>query len=309
MNIAFIGAGGVGGYFGAKLGQLKSDASADFKLYFVARGAHLEQIRNNGLKLKTSDNGEMICNPTLATDKISDLPPLDVCYICVKQYDLDNCLEQLKDKVSSTTRIIPLLNGVDIYDRIRRIIKDGIVFPACVYVGTHIESPGVISQSGGSCTIIFGRDPNNKEVEPQDVIDLMSKANIKFKWTENHIEEIWSKYMFIAAYGLVTASENKTLGAVYQDADLSTKVLGIMNEIADISKAEGVNLPEDIVSKSYNKAKDFPFEAKTSFQRDFERKSNRDERDLFGQTIINLGKKNSIPTPMTESIYEKLNSL
>lgn len=84
MNIAFIGVGGVGGYFGGKMAQLLKDTSVDFNLYFVARGAHLEQIRKNGLKLKTSDNGEMICNPTLATNNINDLPQLDVCFICVK---------------------------------------------------------------------------------------------------------------------------------------------------------------------------------------------------------------------------------
>jgi len=288
------------------MGQLLKDTSVDFNLYFVARGSHLEQIRNNGLKLKMSENDEMICNPTLSTDNINDLPQLDVCFICVKQYDLDNCLKQLKDKVGKNTQIIPLLNGVDIYDRIRRSIKEGIVFPACVYVGTHIEAPGVISQSGGSCTIIFGKDPNNKEVEPGDVCNLMSKANIKFQWSENHIEEIWSKYIFIAAYGLVTASENMTLGEVFQDKELSSKVLGIMNEIVSISKAEGVNLPEDIVEKSYNKAKNFPYKAKTSFQRDFERKDNRDERELFGQTVIDLGKKHNISTPIVESVYKKL---
>lgn len=187
MNIAFIGVGGVGGYFGGKMAQLLKDTPAEFNLYFVARGAHLEQIRKNGLKLKTSDNGEMICNPTLATDNINDLPQLDVCFICVKQYDLDNCLNQLKDKVGTHTQIIPLLNGIDIYNRIRRIIKEGIVFPACVYVGTHIEAPGVVSQSGGSCTIIFGKDTNNIEVEPIDICNLMSKADIKFQWSENYI--------------------------------------------------------------------------------------------------------------------------
>lgn len=307
MNIAFIGVGGVGGYFGGKMAQLLKDTSVDFNLYFVARGAHLEQIRKNGLKLKTSDNGEMICNPTLATNNINDLPQLDVCFICVKQYDLDNCLNQLTDKVGKHTQIIPLLNGIDIYNRIRRIIKEGIVFPACVYVGTHIEAPGVVSQSGGSCTIIFGKDPNNKEVEPTGICNLMNKANIKFQWSENYIEEIWNKYIFISAYGLVTASENKTLGEILEDKELSNKVLGIMNEIVSISKTEGVNLSEDIVEKSYNKAKNFPFDTKTSFQRDFERKINRDERELFGKTIIDLGKKHNLSTPIVENVYRKLN--
>ncbi len=82
---------------------------------------------------------------------------LDVCYICVKQYDLENVLKNLVTKINDSTIIIPLLNGIDIYDRVRKIITKGYVLPACVYVGTHIKQPGVVEQSGGECTIIFGQ--------------------------------------------------------------------------------------------------------------------------------------------------------
>lgn len=306
MNIAFIGAGGVGGYFGGKMTQLLKYNISDFNIYFIARGQHLKKIKEDGLKLKTSDSGEFICRPTMATDNIEDLPQLDVCYICVKQYDLLDCIKKLKSKISDNTQIIPLLNGVDIYDRIRSVIKNGVVFPACVYVGTHIESPGVVSQSGGSCTIIFGKDPQNPNFAPDYICYLMKKSNINFNYSEKCIEEIWSKYIFIAAYGLVSASENKTLGEIYNNEHLSNKVIGIMNEIASISQAEGANLPEDIVDASYKKANNFPFETKTSFQRDYEKHNNRDERELFGQTIIDLGKKHNIPTPMTICVYENL---
>ena len=307
MNIGFIGVGGVGGYFGGKVSKLLDDKSLDINLYYIARGKHLAEIRKNGLKLKTSDSGEFICIPTLATDNFNELPILDVCFICVKQYDLENTLNNLLNIIDDNTQIIPLLNGVDIYDRIRKVIKKGIVFPSCVYVGTHIESPGVISQNGGSCTIIFGEDPQNKQANPKCICEIMKKANIKYQWSSNNVEEIWSKYMFIAAYGLVTASENKTLGQVFEDEEASRKVLSIMNEILCISKAEKVNLPDDIIEKSYNKAKGFSYETKTSFQRDYEIKDKPNEKELFGQAIIDLGQKHNIPTPITKMVYQKLN--
>lgn len=304
MNIAVIGVGGVGGYFGGKISRLADNR--DIKVYFVARGKHLEEIKKKGLKLKTSDMGEFICKPTMATDNIYDLPNLDVCFICVKEYDLNNVLEQLKDKISDSTQIIPLLNGVDIYTRIRKIIKNGVVFPACVYVGTHIEKPGVVTQNGGSCTIIFGEDPANKNSDPSAICELMKDGQIKFEWTERNIEEIWSKFMFIAAYGLVTAAENKTLGEVFENRELSQKVLGIMNEIFEISKAENVKLEDDIVEKSYKKADNFSYDTKTSFQRDYEVQGKPNEKEIFGQAIIDLGAIHNISTPMTKSIYSKL---
>ena len=306
-NVAFIGIGGVGGYFGGKMTQLLNDNNSDINIFFVARGRHLKKIQENGLILKTKTEGILKCFPTLATDNCKELPKLDICFICVKQYALEDAIKMILPIIDTNTKIIPLLNGIDIYDRIRKITDMGIIFPACVYVGTHIESYGVVEQNGGACTIIFGQDPNNKNINANDICQLMDKAKIKFEWSSRHIEAMWSKYMFIAAYGLVTASENKTLGEVLNDEELSIKVKGIMKEIEAISKAENIELPNDIVESSYLMAKNFPYEAKTSFQRDFEIKNKPDERELFGQTIINLGVKHCIDITVTKSIYQNLN--
>lgn len=156
-QIAFIGVGGVGGYFGGKMTSLLQ-TQEDIKIYFIARGAHLDEIQEKGLLLKTKKEGEHICKPTAATDKIEELPMLDACFIAVKSYDLEKVLLRLKACIKKETEIIPLLNGVDIPKRIRKIIQKGSVYPACVYVGTHIEKPGVVVQNGGSCTILLGKD-------------------------------------------------------------------------------------------------------------------------------------------------------
>lgn len=308
-NVAFIGIGGVGGYFGGKISQIINDKENEINLYFIARGKHLEKIRQNGLIVNTNKEGILLCKPTLVTDNFEDLPMLDICYICVKEYDLDNVLLKLKDKINNETKIIPLLNGVNIYERIRNIIDKGIVFPACVYIGTHVKEPGVIEQNGGACKIIFGKDPQHLEYDAEEVCKLMKEANIDYSWTEDHIKEIWSKFMFIAAYGLVTAYKNQTFGEIINDKDSIDKVQGIMNEIYNISEAEGVNLPKDIVKISFDKINNFPSETKTSFQRDFENKDKKDERDLFGQAIIDLGIKNNINTDVTTYIFNKLNQI
>ena len=118
-----------------------------------------------------------------------------------------------------------------------------------------------------------------------------------------------SKFKFIGAYGLVTAYKNQTFGEIRNDKDSIEKVLGIMNEIYNISKSEGINLPEDIVEASFNKINNFPNETKTSFQRDFENRDKKDERDLFGQAIIDLGIKNNINTDVTRNIFDELNKI
>lgn len=305
-KIAIIGIGGVGGYFGGKIAHALTN-SKEHEVYFVARGNHLEEIKRNGLLLKTNLEGEFRCVPTLATDNISDLPALDICFICVKQYDLTPVLEQLRAKITPQTKVVPLLNGVDIYERIRNVVHDGIVFPACVYVGTHIAAPGIVEQSGGSCTIIFGKDPKFPHIDAQDICQIFDASAIKYEWTRRHIEAIWEKFMFIASYGLVTACYDKTLGEVYATEEYVQRVKIIMDTIFRISKAMKIDLGDDIVEQSYKKAALFPFETKTSFQRDYEQKEKPDERELFGGSIITLGKKYGIDVSAVQEIYQLLN--
>ncbi len=303
MNIAVIGTGGVGGYFGGKLAQLLL-VDKSLKIYFIARGRHLEEIKKNGLILD-ADEGQLICRPTSAADDISELPELDICLICVKSYDLYNVLIRLKSKITDKTMILPLLNGVDIYERVRSVIKNGIVFPSCVYVGTHIEKPGKVTQRGGACTIHFGKDPLNKNPDPL-IFELLQKANIKYSWTDDPYAEIWSKFIFIASFGMVTANYDKTLGEVMKSEELSGYVKDIMNEIYQIALKKKISLPAAIIEDSYMKGNKFPPETKTSFQRDYEDKLRPDERDLFGGTIIRFGEQSGIKTGTTNRIYESL---
>ncbi len=301
MHIGIIGAGGVGGYFGAKLCRHNADVS------FIARGDHLRAIRKNGITVRTSSEGVIACRPSIVTDDVSDLPPLDVCLICVKSYDLTPILGKLNRVVHESTIMIPLLNGIDICDRVRAIIQTGIVLPACVYIGTHIVEPGVVSQEGGACKILFGPDPEHPDASMETISTLFDRSRVKYDRLNDGYPAVWTKFIFIASFGLVTGCFSKTLGQVMESEELSGYVRSIMEEIHALARAKGILLPETIVSDSYKKGNDFPFETKTSFQRDFEIRDKNDERDLFAGTIIRMGEKLQIQTPVVQEISDRIN--
>lgn len=303
MNIAVIGIGGVGGYFGGKLTQLRQ-LDPQLNTFFIARGQHLKAIQEGGLLLD-ADEGKIVCKPTKAIENISELPRLDYCFICVKGYDLGNMLIQLKEKINASTVILPLLNGVDIYERIRKVIKTGYLHPACVYIGTHIEKPGVVKQRGGACNIILGKDPEYAN-ENTSILKILDLAKIKYNWKPDSFAEIWSKFVFIAAFGLVTANFDKSIGEVIQSGNLLSVAKSIMKEIAALAQKKGIDLPSTIVEDTLAKASKFPFDMRTSFQRDFALREKPDERDLFGGSIIRMGKELGIPTLVTEEIYNSI---
>jgi 2-dehydropantoate 2-reductase len=112
--------------------------------------------------------------------------------------------------------------------------------------------------------------------------------------------------MFIASFGMVTALYRESLGESMANAEHLETVRGIMTEIHAIAQRKGIDLPADIVEQSINKATNFPFAARTSYQRDIENKSRFNEGDLYGGTIIREGKALRIGTPVTESVYQQI---
>lgn len=310
LNICVIGVGGVGGYFGGKLAYAfsrESDPSAN--IFFVARGRHLKAIQQNGLILKSPEFGSRTCRPKLAAERVNDLPEIDVFLICVKGYDLIDVATTIRDQIKENTIMIAPLNGADIRERLRNKIKTGIILPACVYLSSYVEEPGVVVHIGNPGRIIFGRDPDHPDYIPHDIFGLLERSSITYEWKEDANPAIWEKYLFIASFGLVSARYDRTLGEILEEPSLREEVTGIMNEIYAIARRKNVILPEGIVDLSLKKAGMFPRDTQTSLQRDIHQRKGKSELELFGGTIIEFGKKLGIPTPITKKIYRELEGM
>ncbi len=306
MNICFFGVGGVGGYYGTILSKYFNETGKG-NTYFIARGKHKDAIIEKGLLLKKEGGKEeLLIKPHFCTDTVNDLPVCDIVVASVKGYDLESVTKDIEKITDENSIILPLLNGADIYDRMRQHLKKGYILPACLYLGTHIESPGVIFQKGGSCQISIGKDPLYPEFYPDKLINVFKSSDILIEIFENVNIEIWTKYIFIASFALVTATYNKTIGEVANDGKLSILVKDIMQEIELISRALKIELPSDIVETSFSKANQFPFETKTSFQRDVESKGRQSEWDLFGGTVVRYAERFNIPANSTKNTLDKL---
>jgi len=310
LNIGIVGVGGVGGYFGGKLAhRFSAMPDASVNIFFAARGKHLEAIKKDGLIVKSPEFGSMTSRPALATGSIRDLPEIDIFLICVKGYDLMDVAISMRDRIEENTVIMAPLNGADIRERLRNEIKNGVILPACAYLSSYIEGPGVVIHIGAPGRIIFGRDPDHPDYIPQEVFRILEGSSINYEWKDDANPAIWEKYIFIASFGLISARYNRTLGEILEDPFLKEEVLGIMNEIYSIALKKKVGLPDRIVDLSLKKAAMFPSETQTSLQRDVHQKKGKSELELFGGTIVDLGKKLGIPTPTTARIYRELEKI
>ena len=306
MNICFWGVGGVGGYYGTLVTKYFNETGKG-NAYFVARGKHKDAILEKGMLLKKEGGKEeILIKPHFCSDTVDDLPVFDIVVVSVKGYDLESTSREINKIIDGNSIILPLLNGADIYDRMRQQVKKGYILPSCLYLGTHIESPGIIFQKGGSGQISVGKDPLHPDFYPEKLIKLFKDAGILIEVFEDVNVEIWKKFIFIASFALVTATYNKSIGGVAADDDLGGLVKAIMQELTLIAEALNIELPTDIVETSFAKAEQFPFETKTSFQRDVEVKGRQSEWDLFGGTVIRYAERFNISADNTKTTYDKL---
>lgn len=305
-NICIYGVGGIGGVFGGIFAdKISKNNDKKYKVYYIGRGEHLNTIKSKGLVLNLPKE-KLICNPTGAEESITKVPSPDLLLLCVKGYDLENALEDISKNIKENTIIVPLLNGVDIYDRIREKLKKAIVLPSCVYIGAHIEKYGEVTMDSKEAKIISGRDPININFNIEELIKFIDFTGINWSVEEDSSLAIWEKYMFIASFGLVTAYSGKTFGGVREDAELTELIKAVSEEIFLISIKKGIKLPVDIVEKTLKKAYNFPYETKTSYQRDVEMGKEKNEGNLFGETIIKLGEETGTDTPFTRKVYYKI---
>ena len=304
-SVCVYGIGGVGGYFGGRIAHEVSEANRAVQVYFIGRGKHLKAIQQHGLNLIT-DKDEFHCFPNIATDNIRHIPTPDLYLLCVKGYDLDNAVASISKNISANTIILPLLNGVDIYERIMTGLQKAIVLPASVYVSSSIEKPGTVRQKGPEGHIILGKDPKHLCYNYKYLIEFFNKMGISNSWYDNPYPAIWEKYIFITAFSLMTAYSGKTIGGVLADDKLKSMTENIMKEVVLVGKARNIDFKQDVIEKTLQKADNFPYETKTSFQRDYEKGNSRNEGDIFGGTLMHLAKEYNISIPTITDVYGEL---
>lgn len=307
-HIAVIGLGGVGGYFGFKINQA-NEINKQYQISFIVRGETYEKVKHDGLTLLSPEHPVRVTKPDAVLGSVAELRFPDLVLICVKEYDLERVCNQLVGVISEDTIILPMMNGVDIYERIRRVIPNTIILPSCVYVASHIKEKGIVEHKGKTGKLIFGKDPEYFTADINWVIDLMRESGIDFDFKENSLPDIWTKFIFIASFGLVTAKYNSSIGAVCQEEQQKKEAAQIMEEIKLIAERKGIHLGEDIISRTFEKASGFPPETPTSLQLDVNSGKENNELELFAGAIIRYGSALKVETHFTQKMYDQIKAI
>lgn len=303
-KIIVAGIGGVGGYFGGLLAKHFYD-NANVEINFFARGKHLKEIQDNGLKVIKGDN-EFVARPTIATDNPTEIGVADFIIIATKSYDLETIIQQLRPCINRDTVILPLLNGVDGKERIKKIFPDNIVLDGCAYIVSRLKHAGVIENSGNIQTLYFGLD-NFVNDRLLLLENLLKEANVEASLSNNISTIIWEKFIFISPIATATSCFDKCIGELIADHEKLTTTTSLIEEVKQIAKVKRIVISDDITEKTLNKLKALPFETTTSMHFDFQKNNPNNELKSLTGYVVSEGQKNNLEIPTYIRMHAELN--
>jgi 2-dehydropantoate 2-reductase len=297
VRIAVMGSGGLGGYFGARL----SHGGAE--VHFIARGRHLEAMRSHGLRIEGPD--ALHIARVAATDNPGEIGIVDFVLVCVKLWDTEAALQQIRPIVGPGTTLISFQNGV-LKDRyLRAAYDEAQIMGGVGYVATTIDRPGVIRQTGPMQRLQFGEFDGSRSPRGQALLEACLAGGIKAQLSENILRDIWQKFVFLAGLSGTTTTIRKPIGPIRENPQTRAFLLDVMREVVAVGRAHDADLPGDYAEVRLQLADEVAYDMTSSMHHDLERGNPLEVRWLAG-AVVELGKAKGVPTPLNRAIADIL---
>jgi len=289
MKIAILGAGGVGGYFGARL------AASGEEVHFIARGEHLAAMRRNGLQI-FSANGDVRVKPVRATDQPAEVGPVDLVVVAVKLWSTEDALRDARPLVGAQTAVVSFQNGVVATDLIAQAYGGQRTLGGVANIAAVIERPGVIRHTGTMAVLSIGELDGTASARCTAFVDACTQAAIQARVSDAIEKTIWEKYVFLVAASSMTTLTRLPLGAIREDPDTRALTAQVMSEVVAVGQAKGVPLDADLVERLLQRLDGMPREMVASMLGDLER-GNRLELPWLAGGVVQMGKALGVATP------------
>ena len=292
MKIIIAGAGAVGGYYGGVL------AHAGHDVFFIARGAQLTALRERGLSVKSINEDFTLPSPKCG-ENADPFGPADLILVCFKTYDTVKTLDLYKAGAGPDTAIISLQNGVDNEDIIADRYGVDRVLGGVSFIGSRVESPGVILHTAAS-NIAIGELDGGVSDRARKLGEVFEKAGVKCKVSGDIKRDMWGKTIWNIGFNAVCAILECSAQEAIRFEETKSLVRGAMLEWIAVAKAVGVDLTPEMADKHIERTFTAG-EIIPSMLQD-KRAGRRMEIDTFNGKCAELGEKFGIGTPVNKTL-------
>ena len=300
MRFAILGSGAVGGYYGAKLWQ------AGHEVTFVARGKHLEAIRQRGLEIK-SPLGDFVARAAAEQDT-STIGRVDCVVLATKAYDNASALPMLTPMVRDGGVVLTLQNGVDSVDECAAVVGREAVLGGSAYIASAVEAPGLIVQTGTHTRVVFGEvfDPGDAVSSRVTAIrDALAATGIEVEAAADARVPLWEKFIYLAPFAAFTGAARVPIGGIWKFPQVRETFYEACGEVERVARAEGVNVPDDRIKRIEGYMASLPPSTRSSLLIDLQQGKPIEVEALQG-SVVRRGKKTGVPTPIHAALYAAL---
>jgi 2-dehydropantoate 2-reductase len=295
-----MGSGGVGGFFGARLARGGADVT------FIARGAHLNAMRERGLAIESTEESQSFSLPQVkVTDEPATIGVVDLIMFGVKLWDTEAAARSLVPIIGNETAVISFQNGVQKDDMLRPIVGTDAIMGGVAYVGTNIARPGVIAQKGPMQRLVFGEFDGSRSRRAEAFLEACQRGGVNAEISPDIRSEIWQKFIFLASMAAVTAATRKPLGPVRSNPLTRQFFLDLMREVVAVGRAHGVAIPDHFAEQRLAFADTLHPDMTASMHHDLEQGRPLELQWLSGG-VVDLGTEVGVPTPLHRAVRDAL---
>jgi 2-dehydropantoate 2-reductase len=301
MRFAILGSGAVGGYYGAKLARAGHDVT------FIARGAHLQAIRDRGLQIRSPALGDFTIQARAEQDT-TKVGAVDVVVLAVKTYDCDSALPAIPPLLGDDSTVVTLQNGVDSVPALAQAVGEHRVIGGTTYIATALAAPGVIEQTGTHRRIVigevFGELPRLSE-RVQTLQRALADADIQAEAVPDGRIPIWEKFIFLVSLAGFTGAARLPIGAIWEDAACRGMFLEGCREVERLARAEGVPVAENVIARIAEYVAALPGSMRSSLLIDLSQ-GKRIEVEALQGAVVRRAQHARVAAPIMSTLYAVL---
>jgi 2-dehydropantoate 2-reductase len=273
---------------------------------FIARGAHLEAIQKNGLRI-VGPLGDYTVKPQAERDP-ARIGHVDYVVHTVKTYDNAGAIPLIRPLVGPSTSVLTLQNGVDSAEEIAAVVGEPATLGGSTYIATAIDAPGVIRQTGTHRRVVFGeyfKPESTVSARVKTLADAMAACDIHVEPVVDSRHTVWEKFTYLAPFAAFTGAARLPIGPLWSDDYIKNMFLDAVEEVANVARAHGVKLPDDHRNRVYEYAIKLPPSTRSSLLIDLQL-GKRIEVEALQGSVVRRGAKVGVPTPIMAALYAVL---
>lgn len=261
MNMLVYGAGALGVYFGGRW------IEAGHQVSFLVREKRKRQIEEHGLHIQSVAGDYSIEQPHVIIS-VKEVQDCDIVVLAVKGYHLEPVLPELKALVKKGARVLPLLNGIEHIYRLQEELGEDAVIGGLAFIIATLDEKGHVVHSSSQHDLVIGPLVPSQREACKSLFQELKEGNLNVAFSENVVESLWQKYMFITAFSGVTTASDLPIGRIREQDDALNLFKSVLVEMKELANAFEVELKDQDIEETMMRIEQLPYEATSSMHQD-----------------------------------------